>query len=105
MWWGREFGAGEEIALRLEELLFLAIMGVEVLSVDVNIAIVRVDAQCTADGAAYPGCGCGRPRWPAACAGTATTSLSSWGGDWVATMSSAQRRLGDAAVELEPMHS
>ncbi|UQX04743.1 ISL3 family transposase [Streptomyces sp. RerS4] len=43
--------------LRLEELLFPSIADVAVLSVDVNIAIVRVDARCTAAGASCPGCG------------------------------------------------
>ncbi|MFJ8210657.1 ISL3 family transposase [Streptomyces sp. NPDC096033] len=45
------------ILLPLKELLFPSIAGVAVLSVDVNIPIVRVDAQCTADGAACPACG------------------------------------------------
>lgn len=43
--------------LRLKELLFPSITDVAVLSVDVNIEIVRVDAQCTADGAVCPACG------------------------------------------------
>ncbi|MFE6848689.1 ISL3 family transposase [Streptomyces sp. NPDC057686] len=43
--------------LRLEELLFPSIADVAVLSVDVNIAIVRVDVRCTAAGASCPGCG------------------------------------------------
>ncbi|WP_405797360.1 transposase family protein [Streptomyces sp. NBC_01506] len=47
----------EEVLLRLKELLFPSIADVAVLSVDVNIAIVRVDAQCTADGAVCPVCG------------------------------------------------
>ncbi|MEU6210872.1 transposase family protein [Streptomyces sp. NPDC047023] len=51
------FRAVEEVLLRLKELLFPSIAAVAVLSVDVNIAIVRVDAQCTADGAACPVCG------------------------------------------------
>ncbi|GAA2463417.1 ISL3 family transposase [Streptomyces macrosporus] len=42
--------------LRLKELLFLSI-AVAVLSVDVNTAIVRVDARCTATGAVCPECG------------------------------------------------
>lgn len=46
-----------EILLRLEELLFPSIADVAVLSVDVNIAIVRVGVQCTAAGASCPGCG------------------------------------------------
>ncbi|WP_405649949.1 ISL3 family transposase [Streptomyces sp. NBC_01386] len=37
--------------------MFPSIADVAVLSVDVNIAIVRVNAQCTADGAACPVCG------------------------------------------------
>lgn len=40
-----------------KELLFPSIADVAVVSVDVNIEIVRVDAQCTAAGAACPGCG------------------------------------------------
>ncbi|MFB6811470.1 ISL3 family transposase [Streptomyces sp. NPDC056387] len=47
----------EEIALRLKELLFPSIADVAVLSMDVSIAIVRVDAECTANGAACPACG------------------------------------------------
>ncbi|WP_256215558.1 transposase family protein [Streptomyces sp. Ag109_O5-10] len=47
----------KEVVLRLEELLFPSVADVAVLSVDVNIEIVRVDAQCTAAGAACPGCG------------------------------------------------
>ncbi|WP_203237075.1 ISL3 family transposase [Streptomyces gilvosporeus] len=47
----------EEVVLRLKELLFPSIADVAVLSVDVNIEIVRVDAQCTTVGAACPGCG------------------------------------------------
>ncbi|MFE5827719.1 ISL3 family transposase [Streptomyces erythrochromogenes] len=43
--------------LRLEELLFPSIADVAVLSVEVNIAIVRVDVRCTAAGASCPGCG------------------------------------------------
>ncbi|MET9324466.1 transposase family protein [Streptomyces sp. NPDC003038] len=46
-----------EILLRLDELLFPSIADVAVLSVDVNIAIVRVDVRCTATGASCPGCG------------------------------------------------
>ncbi|MER7185106.1 transposase family protein [Streptomyces hyaluromycini] len=46
-----------EISLRLEELLFPSIADVAVLSVDVNVAIVRVDVRCTAAGASCPGCG------------------------------------------------
>jgi hypothetical protein len=51
------FRAVEEVLLRLKELLFPSIGAVAVLSVDANIAIVRVDAQCTAYGAACPVCG------------------------------------------------
>ncbi|MFI9809931.1 ISL3 family transposase [Streptomyces sp. NPDC052301] len=47
----------EEIALRLQGLLFASIADVAVLSVDVSIAIVRVDMECTANGAACPVCG------------------------------------------------
>ncbi|MFG2425337.1 ISL3 family transposase [Streptomyces sp. NPDC048448] len=47
----------EEVVLRLKELLFPAVADIAVLSVDVNIEIVRIDAQCTAVGAACPGCG------------------------------------------------
>ncbi|MFI9496184.1 ISL3 family transposase [Streptomyces halstedii] len=46
-----------EILFRLEELLFPSIADVAVLSVDANIAIVRVDVRCTAAGASCPGCG------------------------------------------------
>ncbi|MFJ5136982.1 hypothetical protein [Streptomyces sp. NPDC088707] len=46
----------EEIVPRLKELLFLSIADVAVLSVDVSSAIVRVDAECTANGAACPAC-------------------------------------------------
>lgn len=49
--------AVNEILFRLEELLFPSIADVAVLSVDVNIAIVRVDVRCTAAGASCPGCG------------------------------------------------
>ena len=41
----------------MKELLFPAIADVAVVSVDVDIEIVRVDAQCTTVGAACPGCG------------------------------------------------
>lgn len=54
---GRQFGAVSEILLRLEELLFPSIADVTVLSVDVNIAIVRVDVRSTAAGASCPDCG------------------------------------------------
>jgi transposase len=46
----------EEVVLRLKELLFQSMVDVAVLSVDVNVEIVRVDAQSTAEGAACPGC-------------------------------------------------
>ncbi|MFC8920779.1 hypothetical protein ACFT5C_34120 [Streptomyces sp. NPDC057116] len=46
----------EEIVLRLQELLFPSITDVAVLSVDVSIAIVRVNAEGTATGAACPAC-------------------------------------------------
>ncbi|MFC9682868.1 hypothetical protein [Streptomyces sp. NPDC056948] len=38
----------------MKELLFPSIVDVAVLSVDVNIEIVRIDMQGTADGAACP---------------------------------------------------
>ncbi|MFI9004643.1 transposase family protein [Streptomyces sp. NPDC053541] len=47
----------EEVALRLKELLFPSIPDAAVLSVDVDIEIVRVDAQSIADGAVCPVCG------------------------------------------------
>ncbi|MFE3158494.1 ISL3 family transposase [Streptomyces sp. NPDC059221] len=47
----------EEVVLRLKELLFPSIADVLVLSVDVDIEIVRVDAQCVANGALCPVCG------------------------------------------------
>ncbi|BAU87887.1 IS6 family transposase [Streptomyces laurentii] len=47
----------EEVLLRLKELLSPSVPDIEVLSVDVNIEIVRVDARCSAVGAACPGCG------------------------------------------------
>ncbi|MGW7261496.1 hypothetical protein [Streptomyces sp. NPDC054834] len=47
----------EEVARWLKELLFPSIADVTVLSVDVNIEIVRVDAQCIANGALCPVCG------------------------------------------------
>lgn len=53
---GRQFGAVEEVVLRLKELLFLSIADVAVLSVDVDIEIVRVDAHSTTDGAPCPVC-------------------------------------------------
>ncbi|WP_328493485.1 hypothetical protein OHS59_12520 [Streptomyces sp. NBC_00414] len=47
----------EEAVLRLKKLLFPSIADVAVLSVDVDIEIVRVDAQCIANGAVCPICG------------------------------------------------
>ncbi|MFB7214669.1 ISL3 family transposase [Streptomyces sp. NPDC056255] len=47
----------EEVVLRLKELLFPSIADIAVLSVDVNIEIVRIDAQCTTVGGVCPGCG------------------------------------------------
>ncbi|MFG2924260.1 ISL3 family transposase [Streptomyces sp. NPDC048305] len=47
----------EEVVLQLKELLFPSIADVAVLSVDVNIEIVRVDAHCIAEGAVCPVCG------------------------------------------------
>ncbi|WBO68957.1 ISL3 family transposase [Streptomyces camelliae] len=47
----------DEGVLRLKELLFPSIEDIAVLSVDVNVEIVRVDAHCTTVGAACPGCG------------------------------------------------
>jgi hypothetical protein len=47
----------EEVVLRLEKLLFPSTADVAVLSVDVDIEIVRVDAQCITDGAVCPVCG------------------------------------------------
>ncbi|MFI5682175.1 ISL3 family transposase [Streptomyces cellulosae] len=47
----------EEVVLRLKELLFPSIANIAVLSVDVNIARVRVDVQCTTAGGACPECG------------------------------------------------
>lgn len=41
----------EEVVLQLEDLPFPSIADVRVLSVDVDIAIVRVDVQCGAGGA------------------------------------------------------
>ncbi|MEV6574214.1 hypothetical protein [Streptomyces sp. NPDC051577] len=62
----------EEVVLRLKELLFQSIANVAVLSVDVNIEIVRIDAKCTTTGAACPECGawsahvhCSYLRFPA----------------------------------------
>ncbi|MET9452894.1 ISL3 family transposase [Streptomyces cinerochromogenes] len=47
----------EEVVLRLKELLFPAVADIAVLSVDVEMEKVRLDAQCTTAGAACPGCG------------------------------------------------
>lgn len=49
--------AVEEVVLRLKELVFPSITDFVVLSVDVSIEKVRVDAQCIADGAVCPVCG------------------------------------------------
>ncbi|MFG2903058.1 ISL3 family transposase [Streptomyces zaomyceticus] len=46
----------EDVALRLKELLFPAIADIAVLSVDVDIEKVRLDAECTTTGAVCPGC-------------------------------------------------
>ncbi|MEV5281633.1 transposase family protein [Streptomyces sp. NPDC052811] len=54
---GVKVQAVEEVVLRLKELLFPSIADIAVLSVDVSIEIVRVDAQCNTVGAACPGCG------------------------------------------------
>ncbi|MFG2645908.1 hypothetical protein ACGFYP_33620 [Streptomyces sp. NPDC048370] len=50
----------EEVALQLEELLFPSIADVAVLSVDVDIALVRVDARCTRTAPSARGAGSGR---------------------------------------------
>ncbi|WP_234339847.1 MULTISPECIES: transposase family protein [Streptomyces] len=55
--WAESAGLLEEVVLRLKELLFPSIANVAVLSVDVSIAMVRVDAKCTTIGAACPECG------------------------------------------------
>ncbi|MGW9172049.1 hypothetical protein [Streptomyces decoyicus] len=47
----------DEIALRLKELLCPSIADIAVLSIDVNVAIVRIDARCTTGGSACPECG------------------------------------------------
>ncbi|MFH8837277.1 transposase family protein [Streptomyces sp. NPDC017868] len=47
----------EDVVLRLKELLFPAIADIAVLSVDVDIEKVRLDAECTTAGAVCPGCG------------------------------------------------
>lgn len=46
-----------EVVLRLQELLFPSIADVAVVSVDVDVAIVRVDAHSTSRGANCPQCG------------------------------------------------
>lgn len=51
--------AVEGVVLRLEKLLFPAVADVAVLSVNADIGIVRVDAQCTTAGATCPGYGAG----------------------------------------------
>ncbi|MFE6888036.1 hypothetical protein [Streptomyces sp. NPDC057694] len=43
-----------EVVLRLQELLFPSIADVAVVSVDVDVAIVRVDAHSISRGAACP---------------------------------------------------
>ncbi len=53
----RQFEAVEEVTRWLKELLFPSIADVAVLSVDVNIETMRVDAQCIANGALCPVCG------------------------------------------------
>ncbi|MFI9616531.1 hypothetical protein ACIHCM_33450 [Streptomyces sp. NPDC052023] len=47
----------EEVVFQLQRLLLPSIADVAVLSVDVNIEVVRVDALCIADGALCPVCG------------------------------------------------
>jgi transposase len=54
---GLRVRAVEEVVLRLKELLLPSIADIAVLSVDVSIEIVRVDAQGTATGAVCSGCG------------------------------------------------
>lgn len=54
---GLKVRAVDEVALRLKELLFPSIANIAVLSVDVNIEIVRIDAQYTTVGSACPECG------------------------------------------------
>lgn len=49
--------AVDDLAIRLKHLLFPLGADVAVLSIDVNIAIVRVDVRCTAVGASCPMCG------------------------------------------------
>ncbi|MGW9398665.1 ISL3 family transposase [Streptomyces sp. NPDC055642] len=47
----------DELAARLKDLLFPSVSDVVVLSLDVDIAIVRVDVRCTAVDASCPRCG------------------------------------------------
>ncbi|MEU4732092.1 ISL3 family transposase [Streptomyces sp. NPDC023588] len=47
----------DDLAVRLKDLLFPSVADVVVLSLDVNIAIVRVDVRCTTAGASCPLCG------------------------------------------------
>ncbi|MEE4492828.1 ISL3 family transposase [Streptomyces sp. BE230] len=47
----------EDVVLQLKTLLFPAIADIAVLSVDMDIENVRLDAPCTTTGAACPGCG------------------------------------------------
>ncbi|MER5618096.1 ISL3 family transposase [Streptomyces sp. NPDC002215] len=49
--------AVEDVVLRLKKLLFPSIADIAVLSVDVDVEKVRLDAQCTTAGAACSGCG------------------------------------------------
>ncbi|MEU4098042.1 hypothetical protein [Streptomyces sp. NPDC026673] len=64
---GWQFEAVEEVASQVKELLIPPIADVAVLSVDVNIEIVRVDAQCIADGAECPVCGVWSSRVHGSC--------------------------------------
>ncbi|MER6682705.1 transposase family protein [Streptomyces olivaceoviridis] len=47
----------DDLEVRLKDLSFPAVAGVGVLSLDVNVAIVRVDVRCTTAGASCPLCG------------------------------------------------
>ncbi|MEU0248339.1 transposase family protein [Streptomyces sp. NPDC006235] len=47
----------DELAVRLKDLLFPSVADVVVLSLDVSIAIVRVDVRCATAGASCPLCG------------------------------------------------
>ncbi|MFB7280280.1 transposase family protein [Streptomyces hydrogenans] len=49
--------AVEDVARQLKALLFPAVAGIAVRSVDVDIENVRLDVQCTTAGGACPGCG------------------------------------------------